>query len=126
MKNEAETIFERLDGAGLSWRVYVDPGMRLSITGMIHGSRLSKHFATNFSTLDDFFDDAEHGTLPTYSFIEPSLVHAHNDYHPAVNAVFPGVSVDAPSSILGGEDLLARIYAAVRSSLRAPTSPTRC
>ena len=95
---------------------------------MIHASRLSRHFATNFSTLDDFFDDAERGRLPAYSFIEPSLIHAHNDYHPAMNAVFPGVSADPPSSILGGEDLLARIYTAVRASstAAAPTSPTPC
>ena len=60
-QNDAETIFERLDAAGLSWRVYVDPGMPFSITGMIHTPRLSKQFATNFSTHDDFFADAEQG-----------------------------------------------------------------
>ena len=64
-QNDAETIFERLDAAGLSWRVYVDPGMPMSITGMIHTPRLSEQFATNFSTHDDFFADAEQGKLPT-------------------------------------------------------------
>jgi len=88
--NVDETIFERLDASGLSWRVYVDPGMPLSITGMIHTPRLHERFATQFSTHDDFFDDAEHGRLPTYSFIEPNLLHAHNDYHPAYNAIMPG------------------------------------
>ena len=82
-QNDAETIFERLDAAGLSWRVYVDPGMSFSITGMIHTPRLSKQFATHFSTHDDFFADAEQGRLPAYSFIEPNMLHAHNDYHPA-------------------------------------------
>ena len=122
LHNDAETIFERLDAAGLPWRVYVDPGMRMSVTGMIHASRLSGRFATNFSTLADFFDDAERGTLPAYSFIEPCLIHAHNDYHPAVNAVFAGVSADAPSSVLGGEELLARVYTAVRASSTAAGS----
>ena len=116
LRNDAETIFERLEAAGLSWRVYVDPGMRISVTGMIHASRLSKYFATNFVSLDDFFDDAQKGNLPAYAFIEPSLIHAHNDYHPAINAVFAGVTADAPSSILGGEELLARVYSAVRAS----------
>ena len=116
LHNDAETIFERLEAAGLSWRVYVDPGMRMSATGMIHASRLSRYFATHFSALADFFADADRGTLPAYSFIEPSLIHAHNDYHPAVNALFQGVSADPPSSVLGGEDLLARIYTAVRAS----------
>ena len=109
--NDAETIFERLDAAGLSWRVYVDPHMRLSVTAMLHASRLSKQFGSNFSMLDDFFEDAERGKLPTYSFVEPCLLHAHNDYHPTVVG-----SPSEPSSILGGEDFLARIYDAVRTS----------
>jgi phospholipase C len=115
-KNDAETIFERLEAAGLSWRVYVDPGMPFSITGLIHAPRLSKYFASHFSSLDDFFDDCENGELPTYSFLEPNLVHAHNDYHPAYNAIVPGLAADPPSSIMGGEELLARIYAAIRAS----------
>ena len=36
--------------------------MRMSATGMIHASRLSHYFASHFSTIDDFFDDAERGT----------------------------------------------------------------
>ena len=115
-QNDAETIFERLEAAGLSWRVYVDPTQPFSATGVIHAPRLSKYFATHFSSLDDFFDDCENGKLPTYSFIEPSLLHAHNDYHPAMNALTPGLSADSPSSILGGEDLLARVYTAVRGA----------
>jgi phospholipase C len=117
LKNDGETIFERLQAAGLPWRVYVDAdGMAMSATGMIHASRLSHYFASHFSDIDDFFDDAERGTLPAYSFIEPRLIHGHNDYHPAVSAVMPGLSIDPPSSILGGEDLLARIYTAIRTS----------
>jgi len=128
LHNDAETIFERLDAAGLSWRVYVDPGMRMSLTGMVHAPRLQKSFATNFSSLDDFFEDAERGTLPTYAFIEPSLVHAHNDYHPAVGAMFPGVSADLPSSILGGKSssLGSTRPCGRRRRWRARTSPTRC
>jgi len=116
LRNDAETIFERLEAAGLPWRVYVDDRMRLSATGMIHAPRLRPYFATHFSTLADFFDDAQRGRLPAYSFIEPCLVFAHNDYHPVENPLAPEASVDPVSSILGGEDLLARIYTAVRAS----------
>jgi phospholipase C len=117
LHNHAATIFERLDAADLPWRVYVDPGMRLSITGLIHASQLWKHFATRFCGLDDFFDDAEHGRLPAYSFIEPSLIRNHNDYHPPVSSwLLDGDSPNPPSPILGGESLLARIYSAVRAS----------
>ena len=36
--------------------------------------------------------------------------------HPAFDAVYPGVDVDPPSSLLGGEALLAKVYDAIRSS----------
>jgi phospholipase C len=100
----------------------------MSLTGMVHAPRLQKSFATNFSSLDDFFEDAERGTLPTYAFIEPSLVHAHNDYHPAVGALFPGVSADLPSSILGGKSCSVGSTRPCgrRRRWRARTSPTRC
>jgi len=116
LHNTAETIFERLDQHGLSWRVYVDAPSTMSLTGIIHARRLAPHFATKFVTTDQFLQDAADGTLPTYSFIEPNLLYGHNDMHPAFDALFPGAPIDAPSSLLGGEALLARIYDAVRSS----------
>jgi len=36
--------------------------------------------------------------------------------HPAMDALFHGIAVDPPSSLLGGEQLLARIYDAIRTS----------
>ena len=126
--NDAETIFERLDAAGLSWRVYVDPGMPISITGMIHTPRLSKHFATHFSTHDDFFADAEQGTLPAYSFIEPNLLHAHNDYHPAVNAICPASRPTRPrrSSAVRSCSPASTPRSAPRPPPADRTSPTPC
>jgi len=114
--NTAETIFERLDSAGLTWKVYCDPPSHLSLTGIIHARRLWPHFATKFVTTDVFLQDAANGTLPTYSFIEPNLLYGHNDMHPAFDALFPDAPIDPPSSLLGGEELLARIYDAVRNS----------
>ncbi|HXW46751.1 MAG TPA: alkaline phosphatase family protein [Streptosporangiaceae bacterium] len=114
--NTAETIFERLDQQGLSWKVYCDPPSHLSLTGIIHAPRLWPHFATKFVTTDQFLLDAADGNLPTYSFIEPNLLYGHNDMHPAFDALFPDAQIDPPSSLLGGEALLAQIYDAVRSS----------
>jgi phospholipase C len=114
--NTAETIFERLEAKGLTWRVYCDPPSHLSITGIIHAPRLLDRFETNFFTTDRFLADAESGDLPAYSFIEPNLLYGHNDMHPAFDALFPGVDLDPPSSLLGGEALLAKIYGAIRSS----------
>jgi phospholipase C len=113
--NTAETLFQRLEANGLTWRVYCDNASVVPFTGMIHASQLRGRFA-NFRTLDQFLEDAETGRLPTYSFIEPNLLHGHNDMHPSFNAMFPGLAFDAPSSLLGGEAFLAQIYDAVRSS----------
>ncbi len=116
LHNTAETIFERLDQQGLSWRVYCDPPSHLSLTGVIHAPRLWPYFGTRFVSTDQFVQDAADGTLPTYSFIEPNLLYGHNDMHPAFDALFPGSPIDPPSSLLGGEALLAKIYNAVRSA----------
>ncbi len=114
--NTAETIFERLEAAGVPWRVYGDPDMRISFTGLIHANRLSPFFKTHFSSIHDFYEDAERGTLPAYAFIEPNMLHGHNDMHPPINALSGGLSVDTPSSLLGGEAYLAKIYDAIRAS----------
>jgi phospholipase C len=115
VRNTAETLFQRLEANGLTWRVYCDNASVVPFTGMIHASQLRDRFA-NFHTMDQFLEDAEQGRLPTYSFIEPNLLHGHNDMHPSFNAMFPGLALDAPSSLLGGEALLAQIYDAIRTS----------
>jgi phospholipase C len=116
LHNTAETIFERLEAQRLTWRVYCDPPSHMSLTGIIHAPRLLDRFATNFFTTDRFLQDAASGQLPAYSFIEPNLLYGHNDMHPAFDAIFPGADLDPPSSLLGGEALLAKIYDAIRSS----------
>jgi phospholipase C len=104
-----------LEAHGLTWRIYCDPSSVVPFTGLIHAARLRPRF-DNFFTTDRFLEDAADGTLPNYSFIEPNLIHGHNDMHPPEDALFPGLSFDAPSSLLGGEALLAKLYEAVRSS----------
>jgi phospholipase C len=114
--NNAETIFERLTARGLSWRVYCDPPSHVSFTGVIHASRLRRFFKSNFFTTNQFLEDAEKGELPEYSFIEPNLLYGHNDMHPAMDAILHGLALDPPSPLLGGEQMLARVYDAVRTS----------
>jgi phospholipase C len=114
--NTAPTLFERLESKGLTWRVYCDPPSHVSFTGLVHAARLYERFADNFFTTDQFLEDAEKGELPTYSFIEPNMWHGHNDMHPAFNSLLPGLKIDAPTSLVGGDALVAKIYDAVRSS----------
>jgi phospholipase C len=126
--NDAETLFDRLDAAGLTWKVYCDPPSHYSLTGVIHAPRLAGKFATNFFSTRQFFEDAESGQLPTYSFIEPQIIGwNHNDMHPPFGGVLSAVAAqkgadasdfhfDPPSSLVAGEELLARIYNAIRNS----------
>ena len=91
---------------------------------MIHYPRLKDRFETHFVPFAQFEADAANGDLPDFSFIEPCLILGHGDYHPAVSRalghgiVIPGV--DPPSSILGGEAFLARIYNAYKA-MQSPT-----
>src|SRR5208282_3430496 len=116
--NDAATIFERIERAGLRWRVYFDPNQLVSITGLIHARRLAPYFPTHFHSHEDFHRDAAEGTLPEYSFIEPSLIPPHNDMHPPFTARLQKVLsfLPRPSAIAGGESLLAHVYESVRQS----------
>jgi phospholipase C len=123
-KNDAETIFNRLDEHHKSWKVYVAEPMQFSIAGILHYQRLKDHLATHFVPFSQFEVDAAQGALPDFSFIEPDIVIGHGDYHPAAGRSFGHAvdipSLDPPSSILGGEALLARIYSAYRG-MQSPT-----
>jgi phospholipase C len=119
--NDAPTIFERLQDHGRSWKVYIDPEQILPATGLIHARRLAKYFATNFSTTFDFLHEAREGTLPDYAFIEPNMFHPHTDMHPPGAArLRHDLGLPPPRSMAGGEELLAQVYDAVRTS----SSPT--
>ncbi|MGH9017189.1 MAG: alkaline phosphatase family protein [Acidimicrobiales bacterium] len=123
--NKGETIFERLERCGRTWKIYVLEPDPVSFTGVIHLTRLRERFATHVVPFAEFEHDAAAGTLPHFSLIEPNLLAGHCDYHPAFGrALIPGavVPIDPPSSILAGEAFLARIYAAIRSARSATGS----
>jgi len=118
--NDAETIFERLERNGKTWKIYVMEPMPLSFHGIIHYSRLKDRLATNVVPFAEFERDAATGSLPDFSFIEPNFISGHGDYHPAFGRSFVGLNVDPmdpPSSMLGGEAFLARIFQAYRSGV---------
>ncbi|HSZ36939.1 MAG TPA: alkaline phosphatase family protein [Acidimicrobiales bacterium] len=116
--NAAETIFNRLEEHGRTWKVYVAEPMRISFTGLIHHQRLKERLATHFVPFAQFEADAANGELPDLSFIEPSMAIGHNDYHPALGRSMGHdmeLPADPPSSILGGEAFLSRIYDTYRA-----------
>jgi len=118
--NTAETLFERLEAHGRTWKVYVHEPMWLSFAGLIHMPRLRDRLATHFVPYQEFEQDAAEGTLPDFSLIEPNMLSGHSDYHPAFGrSLIPGdmdIPMDPPSAIRGGEAFLARIYNAIRSA----------
>ena len=117
--NDAETIFERLEQHGRTWKVYVMEPMCLSFTGVIHYPRLKDRLATHFVPFPEFEKDAAAGTLPDFSLIEPDMIAGHGDYHPAFGRSFFGGNVDI------GLDPRRRCWAARRSwsGSSTPTGP---
>lgn len=115
--NDAPTIFERLQSAGRTWRVYIDPEQLVPATALIHARRLAPYFATHFSTIFDFYEDARTGKLPDYAFIEPNMFVPHSDMHPPGAAILRELlHAPPPEAMTRGEHLLARVYDAVRLS----------
>jgi phospholipase C len=119
-ENTAETLFDRLDAHGRTWKVYVLEPARISFTGWIHMPRLKDRLATHFVPFSEFERDAANGTLPDFCLIEPHLVAGHGDYHPAEGRSLIGhdynIAIDPPSSILAGENFLNRIYQAIKTA----------
>lgn len=117
------TIFNRLEEAGLSWRIYFDEMQLISLTGMMHAPALEKYWATeHFAYMSQYYKDVREGTLPDYAFIEPRMVYNHNDFHPPFGelreSVVDGeVVVDsAVSDVRAGEALVHDVYMAIKQS----------
>ncbi len=98
------SIFRRLRDVGRLSRVYfhdVPQSITLADQWLFA--------AEQFRPIEEFWDDADHGSLPSYSFIEPRyftddvLGLIPNDQHP-------------PHDVVYGEQLIAKVYNALRSS----------
>jgi phospholipase C len=100
----APSIFRRLRDNGKTWRVYFHD---MPQSGLLRDIWLYALF--HFKGFHQFLADAHTGSLPNYSFIEPRyftdlfLNNIPNDEHPPHNVVY-------------GEQLIAAVYNAVRSS----------
>lgn len=121
------TIFNRLEEAGISWRIYFDELQLVSFTGVLHAPVLEQYWRTErFATMQQFYADVHNGTLPAYAFIEPRMIYNHNDFHPPVGKLkesdVDGQEVidSAISDVRAGEALIHEIY----SSVKASASPT--
>lgn len=120
------TIFNRLEEAGLTWRVYYDAQQMVSFTGILHAPVLEKYWKSNFRSMEQFKDDVASGNLPAYSFIEPRMIFNHNDMHPPFGTLREGeydgekVFNSALSDVRAGEALLHEVYTALKHA-KSPT-----
>ena len=99
MKNDFEaeytfpTIFDRLQRSRLDFGMYYG---NLSLTWM-----LGNDFTGHYRELQNFYDSAAAGTLPSFSLVEP--IYGRNDDHP-------------PAHPLAGQLMIASVYDALAKS----------
>lgn len=104
------TIFNVLEEQGVSWGVYNDTRL-ISLTRLQLPKLWSFSLGSHFQGLNYWKQLAAEGTLPTYSFLEPSFVFSPNDEHP-------------PHDMRRGEQLLWEVWQA--RSPRRPRGPRPC
>lgn len=115
-QNNATTIFERLAERlppGRDFRIYWDPEDIVPLTRLIHRPLYEDRFTPYFVDMAAFEDHCAAGDLPAYTFIQPRIIINNNDMHPPY---FPFQRGD--SSVLAGEDLIARVYNGLRAGPR--------
>lgn len=99
------TIFDVLSEEKISWQVYNNSWL-LSLTKAMFLPRYVDN-EENFSGFIEFETACANGSLPTFSFLEPSFgPHEHDEsYHP-------------PYDVTHGEVFLSRVYDCIRKSPR--------
>ena len=98
----AKTIFEALQDAGISWKIYVDtdytacstnptPSCLLSLSYMAnftYGQTIVQNYPNNLATIPDYLSDVQNGTLPQVALIEPASA-ASLDEHGSDSDKYP-------------------------------------
>lgn len=99
----ATTIFEELQKAGISWKIYVDPKgsncsgppydpaclLQLSyVKEFAFGQTIPAAYPQNIAPISQYFTDAQNGTLPAVAQIEPGT-DAGTDEHPSNSDAVP-------------------------------------
>jgi phospholipase C len=78
----ATTIFQLLDNAGVSWKIYsVDKDSTGLITSLNFFQPYGASKQDHIFPIAQFFTDMQNGTLPQFSYIEPSFI-TNLDEHP--------------------------------------------
>ncbi|HYR97199.1 MAG TPA: alkaline phosphatase family protein [Candidatus Binatus sp.] len=95
------TIFERLDQAGVTWKIYYSQLAFANLFAYVRNTR-----QVNVVPINLYFTDAQNGTLPQVSFVDPIFLGAknvENDEHP-------------PANVQVGQEFASRVVKAVLTS----------
>jgi len=79
-----KTVFEELDGAHVSWKIYA---AQVAVETVFF-AYVRAHAAGHVATLADYYADAAAGSLPQVAFVEPTFVGtvaSETDEHPPAN-----------------------------------------
>jgi phospholipase C len=79
----AKTIFELLDDANVSWKIYsvdVGPDGKL-LTSLRNFQPYGLHQESRIVPISEYFTDVANGTLPQFAYIEPGFI-SNLDEHP--------------------------------------------
>jgi phospholipase C len=119
----ATTIFQELQAAGLSWKIYVNPkGSKCSgppylpsclltlsyVQNFKWGQTIPSQYPQNIAPISEFFTDLQNGTLPQVAQIEPAS-DAGLDEHPSN-------SDSAPSDIQLGANYVSLLINGLMAS----------
>jgi phospholipase C len=119
--NDTPTIFNVMQEAGRSWKIYCDSWKITSLAMLTQRQLWDDALSGYFSHVTDFCEAAKKPNgLPEYSFIEPIYIDslfwgAENDMHPEAWP-WPFHAIDGASNVERGEKLLYKVYHAVRHS----------
>jgi len=102
------SLFNRLEGADKDWRIYFhDLPQALTLARLVP-------LAFHFQFFDQFLSAARRGQLPDYAFIEPDFSDVNFLSHPS--------DQHPPSPMRAGDDLVRRVYEALRTSPQWPST----
>src|SRR5437588_5106404 len=119
----AKTIFEELQGAGVSWKIYVNSEgtscsdrdsaclMKLgSITNFAYAQTILRQpsLLANIASINQYFRDLNNGALPSVALLEPAY-GAGFDEHPSVDDL-------KPNNIQAGAGYVASLINSLMSS----------
>ena len=118
----APTIFQELQAAGITWKIYVDPGnvcagppydphclITLSYVQFFQwGHTIPDLYPNNIAPISQYFTDLQNGTLPQVAQIEPATDAGYDEH--------PSVSDSEPNDIQRGANYVSTLINSLMTS----------